>query len=173
MRKDWTFRGRARLHSVRERAIGHRGAASPQALLIVAALVGIAAGGCRGGDVDSENVVALAAAGDLARSPSYASVDDAASALVAWLRNDDPARASVVDPVQERALERSGLDATARVAAADASRDRWLLDYVGAGCVFLRLGTSAWRLPVPIVRCGSRWCLRAHETEPSCESDDG
>lgn len=141
--------------------------------MIVAALVCVA-GGCRGGDPESTNVEALAAEGVPARSPSYASAEDAAWALVAWLRNDDPARAaSALGPVAERALERSGLDATARAAAGQASRDRWLLDYVGDGCVFLDLGMSARRFPVPVVRCGSRWCVRGHEAEPSCASTDG
>jgi hypothetical protein len=158
---------------VSERAIGHIGASSPRVLLIVAALVCVAAGGCRGGDPESTNVVALAAEGDPARSPSYASAEDAAWALVAWLRNDDPARAgSALGTVAERALERSGLDATARAAAGVASRDRWVLDYVGDGCVFLGLGMSARRFPIPVVRCGSRWCVRGREAEPSCASID-
>jgi hypothetical protein len=90
------------------------------------------------------------------------------------LRDDDDARTSaILGRTEERLVELTRFDAQVRRVLGRESLERVTLDYVGERCVFLRLGMSTWKFPIPVVRAGSRWLFRLREGEPSCASAAG
>jgi hypothetical protein len=116
------------------------------------------------------DTVGYASATTIQGQRTYDSPEEAAIDLGDALRREDDARTSaILGPTEERLVELTGFDRTVRRALGHESLERLMLDYVEERCVFLRLGMSAWELPVPVVRVGSRWLFQLGD-DPFCAS---
>jgi Protein of unknown function (DUF2950) len=107
--------------------------------------------------------LAAAAATDAARAPAqetFASADDAVTALIKAVRDGDAtAMRRILGPNSEK-LVASGdpvADANARKRFLDAYDASHTLMPRGDTTQYLVVGTDAWSLPVPLIRTGEAW----------------